>query len=71
MTVDDKADELFRLVQESQGFFYVSDDGAPGMTENQFFERIRGRLAWGRKAVRQMDGFLRKYHQRDCDKENR
>ena len=65
-TVEQLSGELWRKIEESQGCFFVSDDGAPGMTEEQFFERIRGRLAWGRKAVRDMDTFLRKYKQTDA-----
>lgn len=65
MTIEELSDELFRAVQQSQGFFFVSDDGGPGMDEIQFFERVRGRLAWGRAAVKSMNNFLRKYGQTD------
>jgi len=46
-------DELFRLVEQSQGYFFVSD-GEDFETKAEFFERIRGRLAWGRSAVAKM-----------------
>lgn len=64
-SVSELSDELFRRVEQSQGFFFVSDDGGGGMTEEQFFERIRGRLAWGRRAVKDMRAFLAKYGQLD------
>ncbi len=67
--VDKLADELFREVQRSQGFFFVSD-GETFPTKEQFFERIRGRLEHGRDAVHIMNRFLRKYRERECDKRN-
>ena len=59
--VEALADELFAKVQESQGFFYVSDGEGLGMRRDQFFDRIRGRLEWGRLAVKQMRAFLAKH----------
>ncbi len=53
-------EELFQKVQTSQGYFYVSD-GETFATKAEFFERVRGRLQEGRKAVRLMAAFLRKY----------
>jgi hypothetical protein len=62
--VEKLADELFESVQQSQGFSFVSDGEAhDGMTEEQFFERVRGRLQWSHESVRLMRNFLRKYKQ--------
>jgi hypothetical protein len=53
-------DDLFRSVQGAQGFFHVSD-GETFATSQEFFERIRGRLGWGKEAVKRMEAFLRKH----------
>lgn len=53
-------DELFRAVEASQGYFFVSD-GEEFDTKAEFFERIRGRLEHGHAAVRVMTRFLNKY----------
>lgn len=58
--VDRLVQELFGAVQTSQGYFYVSD-GETFATRAEFFERIRGRLDWGREAVAKMNAFLRKH----------
>lgn len=65
--VDDLVQELFHAVQSAQGYFFVSD-GETFPTKEEFFERIRGRLEHGRDAVHIMNRFLRKYHERGCDK---
>lgn len=52
--------ELFKIVETDQGHFFVSD-GETFPTTAQFFERIRGRLEYGRRSVRKMAAFLRKY----------
>ena len=67
-SVEKLSDEVFAKVQQAQGFFFISDDGGGGMDAAKFFERIRGRLAWGRKAVKEMDAFLRKYGQTDASR---
>lgn len=54
------ADELFDLVQRSQGYAFVSD-GEQFPTKARFFERIRGRQAHAQKAADMMKGFLKKY----------
>ena len=54
------ADDLFGTIQRSQGYFYVSD-GETFETPAKFFERIRGRLKYGKEAVRLMEAFLRKH----------
>lgn len=53
-------DDLFAAVQEPQGHFHMSD-GEYFVTSTDFFERIRGRLKWGKEAVSRMEGFLRKH----------
>lgn len=58
--VDLLTDDLFRAVEESQGLFHVSD-GETFHTGQEFFERVRGRLEWGKEAVRLMQAFLRKH----------
>lgn len=58
--VDKLADELFSKIQRAQGYAFISD-GETFPTKEQFFERIRGRLAYQRKGVRIMADFLRKY----------
>lgn len=55
-------DDLFKAVQEPQGLFYVSD-GETFASRAKFFARIRGRLRWGKEAVRRMEVFLRKHGQ--------
>lgn len=35
--VEALSDELFKLVEEAQGFAFVSDAEGAGMTEEQFF----------------------------------
>lgn len=60
--VAELTDELFRQIQGEQGFFYVSD-GETFPTKAQFFERIRGRLAHGKEAVRIMQSFLKRHGQ--------
>ncbi len=62
LEVEKLADELFGLVQTDQGYFYVSD-GEYFLTKDAFFERVRGRLKHGRKAVKNMAAFLQKYRQ--------
>lgn len=57
------ADELFRAVEKSQGFAFISDGEGAGMTKQQFFERIRGRLDWSHKATEEIKKFLKKYQQ--------
>lgn len=56
------ADELFAAVELHQGFFHISD-GENFDTLGEFWERIRGRLAHGRKACRIMADFLAKHGQ--------
>jgi hypothetical protein len=56
------ADELFSAIQMSQGYFYVSD-GETFESPAKFFERIRGRLKYGRQAVRLMEAFLRNHRE--------
>lgn len=53
-------DELFRRIERAQGYFFVSD-GENMPTKTAFFDRMRGRLREGRKAVRILERFLRKY----------
>jgi len=55
------ADELFRRVEKAQGFAFISDAEGAGMTRQQFFERVRGRLAWSVKSCQGITNFLRKY----------
>jgi hypothetical protein len=55
-------DELFTLVQESQGYAFISDGEGGGMTREQFFERIRGRLAWSVKSSNLIRKFLKKHN---------
>lgn len=64
--VEEKADEIFKAIENAQGYFFVSDGEGAGMTEAEFFERIRGRLAWGERAVNIMHNFLAKYRQTDA-----
>ena len=52
------ADELFREVEEAQGYAFISDGEGAGMTEEQFYKRIRGRLKWAEKQVVIIRGFL-------------
>ncbi len=58
--VQDLADELLESVETAQGYFFVSD-GETFPTTAQFFERIRGRLEYGKLAVRKMRAFLKKH----------
>lgn len=60
MRVDRLVDDLFYAVEEPQGFFHVSD-GETFSTAAELFERIRGRLEWGKEAVKRMEAFLRKH----------
>ena len=60
--VHDLADELFSKVQRAQGNAFCSD-GETFPTTEQFFERIRGRLEWNKRASRIMSAFLRKHGQ--------
>jgi hypothetical protein len=52
--------ELFDKIQTAQGMFHVSD-GEVFDTKAEFFERVRGRLAWGRRACEEMRAFLKKH----------
>lgn len=61
--VEALSDELFKLVEEAQGFAFVSDAEGAGMTEEQFFERVRGRLAWSEESCRLLRQFLRGHKQ--------
>ena len=63
MIMEEFAAELFAKVEQAQGFFFVSDGEGQGMRRDEFFDRIRGRLEWGRKAVRQMRAFLAKHEE--------
>jgi len=60
-TVDQLCDELFLAVEHSQGFAFISDAEGATMTRAQFFERIRGRLAWTEKSAKIIRNFLFKY----------
>jgi hypothetical protein len=53
-------DDLFSAVQGPQGYFHVSD-GETFPTAAELFERTRGRLAYGKDAVKRMEAFLRKH----------
>lgn len=55
------ADELFHLVQTSQGMGFISDGEGAGMSRDQFFNRIRGRLEWEKKSVKLITRFLKKH----------
>ncbi len=58
--VERLADELFSKVQRAQGYAFCSD-GETFPTKAAFFERIRGRLEYNKKASRIMSTFLRRY----------
>lgn len=60
MEVAKLVDDLFAKVQKNQGHFHISD-GETFASKAKFFERIRGRLAHGKQAVRVMEAFLRKH----------
>lgn len=62
MQVAKLTDQLFRLVERPQGMFHVSD-GETFASKDKFFIRIRGRLKWGKEAVRRMEAFLEKHGQ--------
>jgi hypothetical protein len=62
MEVARMAADLFRKVETHQGYFHVSD-GEMFASKAKFFERIRGRLNHGRRAVHKMEAFLRKHGQ--------
>jgi hypothetical protein len=53
-------DEIFNAIEESQGYFHVSD-GECFATKAEFFERMRGRLRFGRKACRILAAFLKRH----------
>lgn len=59
-TVEQLADELFTAVQGAQGYAFISD-GEHFPKIEQFFERIRGRLAWSQESCRIIRSFLKKY----------
>lgn len=52
--------ELFAEVQTDQGYFFVSD-GESFPTTAEFFQRVRGRLKYGERAVRKMRAFLKRH----------
>jgi len=58
--IEAMVDELFRAVQNHQGYFHISD-GETFPTKRQLIKRIRGRLAHGRMAVQKMQAWLRKH----------
>ena len=60
--VEKLVDELFGEIEHAQGYAFVSD-GETFSTTEQFFERIRGRLRYQRKAARIMAAFLRRHGQ--------
>jgi hypothetical protein len=66
-SVEKLVDELFTEIQAPQGYFHLSD-GETFASLDEFFERIRKRLEAGRDAVWIMNRFLRKHHERGCDK---
>jgi hypothetical protein len=51
------AAQLFRMVEKSQGYFYVSD-GETAKTVDALFAKVRMRLQHGEEAVSQMKTFL-------------
>lgn len=56
--VERLADELFRQVEEAQGHAFISDAEGAGMDEQQFFDRVRGRLDWTEKSATLIRDFL-------------
>lgn len=54
------ADELFSEIERDQGYFFVSD-GEHFATPELFFERVRGRLKHGKRAVMVMERFLKRH----------
>jgi hypothetical protein len=60
-SVDELADELFRLVQKAQGQAFVSDGWSGHSTREDFLKWVRDRLDWNVQASKQIRGFLRKY----------
>jgi hypothetical protein len=60
-SVERLSDELFILVEKAQGFAFISDSEGAGMTQAQFFERVRGRLNWSEKSCELIRKFLKKY----------
>lgn len=54
-------DELFGMVEEAQGFAYVSDGVKPNMSRADYFAQARINLRHARRAVRAIERFLRKH----------
>jgi hypothetical protein len=63
MSVEELADELFIAVERAQGFAFISDAEGASMMEDEFFERVRGRLAWSEESCRIIRKFLRDHQQ--------
>jgi hypothetical protein len=59
-TVEQLADELFKLVQEAQGQGFVSD-GWGYMDRTLFFAHVRQAHKYTKLAARQLKAFLDKY----------
>lgn len=57
------AAELFAVVEHAQGHAFISDAESPNATHEEFFSRVRGRLAWTMESARILRKFLRKYGQ--------
>ena len=62
-SVEELNDELFALVEEAQGHAFISDGEGGKMNQEEFFERVRGRLMWSEKSCALIRRFLRKYAQ--------
>ena len=52
--------ELFRKIERSQGYFFVSD-GEEFPTVDAYLDRLRGRLEHGEAAVKIMRDFIKKH----------
>lgn len=63
LTVALLADEIFRLVQEDQGFGFVSDGMGALPDRKNVFAFVRGALKHTERAAGKMRRWLRKYGQ--------
>ena len=61
LSLDDLADELFLLVEKSQGMAFISDGEAGIGTKRKFFDRQRGRYWYALAATQKIRKFLAKY----------
>jgi hypothetical protein len=60
-TIADLENELFGMVEKSQGQAFISDGRSGAKDRKAFFKWVQDRLDWNNEASKQMRAFLKKH----------